>query len=69
MDKPVIIIPMRLPYDAGIFPQASTCVCTYSILEPSMKAMAKALFGFGEMTGQLPVSIPGLSEPAAPAKA
>ena len=62
MDKPVIIIALRLPYDLAAFPQASTFVCTYSILEPSMRAAAKAIFGFGEMTGRLPVSIPGLVE-------
>ena len=50
----------RLPYDLAAFPQASICVCTYGILEPFMRAAAKAIFGFGEMTGRLPVSIPGL---------
>jgi beta-N-acetylhexosaminidase len=60
LDKPVIIVAMRLPYDLAAFPQASTYICTYSILEPSMRAAANALFGFGEMTGRLPVSIPGL---------
>lgn len=60
--KPVIIVPMRLPYDAGSFPQASTIVCTYSILEPSMRAVANGLFGFGEFKGRLPVSIPGMDE-------
>ncbi len=59
-DKPVIVISMRLPYDLAAFPQASTYICTYSILEPSMKAVARAIFGFAQMTGQLPVSIPGI---------
>lgn len=59
-NTPVIIVAMRLPYDLAAFPQASTYVCTYSILEPSMRAAAKALFGLREMTGRLPVSIPGL---------
>ncbi|HXF84556.1 MAG TPA: glycoside hydrolase family 3 N-terminal domain-containing protein [Anaerolineales bacterium] len=58
--KPVIIVAMRLPYDLAAFPQASAFVCTYSILEPSMRAAARALFGFGEMKGRLPVSIPEL---------
>jgi beta-N-acetylhexosaminidase len=62
MDKPVIIVAMRLPYDLAAFPQASTFICTYSILEPSMRAAARALFGLGEMNGRLPVSIPGLIE-------
>ncbi len=60
--KPVIVVAMRLPYDLSVFPQASTFVCTYSILEPSMKAVARALFGRGEMKGQLPVTIPSANE-------
>lgn len=59
LDKPVIVVAMRLPYDLAAFPQASTYVCTYSILEPSMRAAAKALFGHSAMMGRLPVSIPG----------
>jgi beta-N-acetylhexosaminidase len=59
MNVPVILVAMRLPYDLMAFPQASTFVCTYSILEPSMRATAKALFGLREMTGRLPVTIPG----------
>jgi beta-N-acetylhexosaminidase len=60
LNKPVINIALRLPYDLAAFPQASTYVCTYGILEPSMRAVAKAIFGHSEMTGRLPVSIPGL---------
>jgi beta-N-acetylhexosaminidase len=59
--KPVIVISMRLPYDLAAFPQASAYICTYSILEPSMKAVAKSIFGFAQMTGQLPVFIPGIN--------
>ena len=62
MGKPAIIVAMRLPYDLTCFPHAPTFICTYSILEPSMRAVAKALFGLGEMKGRLPVSIPGLNE-------
>lgn len=58
--KPAIVIAMRLPYDLAAFPQAPAYVCAYSILEPSMRAVAKAVFGHSEMTGRLPVSIPGL---------
>lgn len=49
--RPVIVIAMRLPYDLAAFPQASTFLCTYSILEPSMRAVAKAVFDYGEMAG------------------
>ncbi|MCC6298480.1 MAG: glycoside hydrolase family 3 protein [Anaerolineales bacterium] len=60
LNVPTITIAMRLPYDLAVFPQASTYICTYGILEPSMRAAAKAMFGHLEMTGRLPVSIPGL---------
>ncbi|HUI89037.1 MAG TPA: glycoside hydrolase family 3 N-terminal domain-containing protein [Anaerolineales bacterium] len=57
---PTIVIAMRLPYDLMSFPGAPTYVCTYSLLEPSMGAVASALFGRGKFQGRLPVSIPHL---------
>ncbi len=57
---PTVVVAMRLPYDLASFPQAQTFVCTYSILEPSMRAVAAALFGRKPYLGHLPVTIPGL---------
>lgn len=57
---PTVIAALRLPYDLRVLPQANTYICTYSILEPSLRALAKALFGEIAFEGQLPVSIPGL---------
>jgi beta-N-acetylhexosaminidase len=57
---PTVVVALRLPYDLSVFPEARTYVCTYSILEPSMQALAKALFGKIAFEGKLPVSIPGL---------
>lgn len=57
---PSVIVALRLPYDLTAFPEAQTYLCTYSILEPSMRALAKALFGKIQFEGRLPVSIPGL---------
>ena len=59
---PTVVVALRLPYDLAAFPEAPTYVCTYSILEPSMRALAKAVFGHGEIKGHLPVAIPGLYE-------
>jgi beta-N-acetylhexosaminidase len=59
---PTIVAALRLPYDLASFPEAPTYVCAYSILEPSMWALAKALCGQLEFKGHLPVSIPGLYE-------
>jgi beta-N-acetylhexosaminidase len=57
---PAVIVALRLPYDLAVLPEAQTYVCTYGILEPSMQALAKTLFGKIKFAGQLPVSIPGL---------
>lgn len=62
LNIPMIVVALRLPYDLVAFPEVSTFVCTYGILEPSMRALARAVFSRGEMTGRLPVSIPGLYE-------
>ena len=57
---PTVTAALRLPYDLMAFPEAPTYLCTYSILEPSMRALAKVLFGRLQAHGKLPVSIPGL---------
>ena len=57
---PTIVVALRLPYDLVAFPEAPTYLCTYSILEPSMRALARALCGQASISGHLPVSIPGL---------
>lgn len=57
--KPAIIVALRMPYDLQAFPDAPTYLCTYSILEPSMQALAQILCGELTSTGRLPVSIPG----------
>jgi beta-N-acetylhexosaminidase len=57
---PTIVVALRLPYDLAYFPQAPTCLCTYSLLEPSMKALARVLVGQTRAQGHLPVRIPGL---------
>ncbi len=55
---PLIIIALRLPYDLAAFPEAPAYLCTYSIQEPSMQAIARVLFGQTPPAGQLPVTIP-----------
>jgi beta-N-acetylhexosaminidase len=54
---PTVVAALRLPYDLAAFPEAPTYVCTYSILEPSMKALAAALTGHAGFPGKLPVTI------------
>jgi beta-N-acetylhexosaminidase len=61
-DIPTIMLALRLPYDLMVFPEAPTYLCTYSLLEPSLRAAAKCIFEQAEAPGSLPVSIPGLYE-------
>lgn len=56
----MIAVALRLPYDVSCYPAVRTYVCTYSILPPSMEALADALFGHVVFQGKLPVKIPGL---------
>ena len=57
---PTVVAALRMPYDLIAFPEAPTYLCAYSILEPSMIALAQALWGQARFQGHLPVSIPGL---------
>jgi beta-N-acetylhexosaminidase len=57
---PMVTVGLRLPYDLAAYPVAPTYLCTYSILAPSMEALARALWGEVPLQGRLPVSIPGL---------
>jgi beta-N-acetylhexosaminidase len=57
----VITVALRMPYDLAVYPEASTYICTYSILPPAMEALAEALFGRIAFTGTLPVTILGKS--------
>ena len=54
---PTVAAALRLPYDAGAIPEAPTFACTYGILEPSMNALAGALFGRAGFPGRLPVRV------------
>jgi beta-N-acetylhexosaminidase len=54
---PLIAVALRLPYDLQSYPGVSTYLCTYSLQQPSLTALAAVLFGEQAAVGQLPVSI------------
>jgi beta-N-acetylhexosaminidase len=60
LELPTVIVALRLPYDLTVFPEAPTYLCTYNMLAPSMRALARVLCGQTGPLGHLPVSIPGL---------
>jgi len=57
---PTVTIALRTPYDLLAYPQSQTHICTYSILPPSMLALAGAFWGRTPFCGRLPVQIQGL---------
>ena len=60
--RQVVTVAMRTPWDLAAYPDASTHLCTYGILEPTMEALADAVFGARRPTGQLPAAIASLYE-------
>lgn len=57
LNKALIVTALRLPYDAGVLHQTTTVLCTYSVLPPSMRALADILIGKRPAEGRLPVKI------------
>lgn len=60
--KPVVFVAMGNPYLLRNFPDVAAYLTTYSTVEPSERAAARALFGEIAISGKLPVSIPGLAK-------
>ncbi|HUG48477.1 MAG TPA: glycoside hydrolase family 3 protein [Candidatus Limnocylindria bacterium] len=60
LDRPTVSLAMRTPWDLTTYPQATTHLCTYGILPPTIEALAGALFGEAPTAGRLPVELAGL---------
>jgi len=59
---PVLLAALGNPYLIRNFPNVAAYLTTYSPTPTSETALAKALFGEIAITGQLPVSIPGIAK-------
>ncbi|MFW6160267.1 MAG: glycoside hydrolase family 3 protein [Acidobacteriota bacterium] len=57
---PVVVISFGSPYFIRHFPEIDAYLCAYRHASPAQAAAVEALFGEIEITGRLPVSIPGL---------
>lgn len=62
LGKPTVTVALRTPYDLAVYPKADTHLCAYSILPPSLDALAAALFGKTAISGKLPVTVAGVAE-------
>ncbi|MFI6519176.1 glycoside hydrolase family 3 protein [Spirillospora sp. NPDC050679] len=56
--RPVAVLAVGTPYDLAAFPEARTCLATYSHTPEALRAAAKALFGEITPTGRPPVPVP-----------
>ena len=54
---PTVTAALRLPTDLAAYPSSQTHLCTYSIVAPSLEALASVLFGADRPGGRLPMAI------------
>ena len=54
---PTVAVALRGPWDVARYPAAVTALATYSILPPSLAALADVLAGRASATGRLPVTM------------
>ena len=54
--RPTVTVALRTPWDLDAYPGARTHLCTYSILGPSLAALADVLAGVALPPGRLPVT-------------
>jgi beta-N-acetylhexosaminidase len=57
LGRPTVTVALRTPWDGDAYLSAGTHICTYSLLEPSLVALADALFGRVPFLGRLPVQV------------
>lgn len=60
--RPVVVVPVRDPYDVAYFDAPKTALVTYGSTVVSMEALAKVLYGEIAPAGKLPVAIPAHPE-------
>jgi beta-N-acetylhexosaminidase len=59
-EKPVVLISLGNPYAIAAYPWARSVLCAYGDTEPLVEATVEAIFGESDVSGRLPVTIPGL---------
>jgi beta-N-acetylhexosaminidase len=60
LEIPAVLVAVGMPYDLLAFPDAATCLVTYSNRDLALETAARVLFGEIIPGGRLPVSLPGL---------
>ncbi|HKW74769.1 MAG TPA: glycoside hydrolase family 3 N-terminal domain-containing protein [Terriglobales bacterium] len=63
-----VVLAMGNPYVAESFPEIQNYICTFSAASSSELSAARVLFGELQPQGRLPVTLPGIGQPAPGAK-
>lgn len=64
-----VVLAMGNPYVAESFPEIQNYICTFSGASSSELSAARVLFGELQPQGKLPVTLPGIAQPASRGKA
>jgi len=59
-NKKVVGVSLGNPYILGSFPQLKTYMVAYGDMPQLQRSAVKAMFGMQDITGRLPISLPGL---------
>jgi beta-N-acetylhexosaminidase len=59
-DKKIVGVSLGNPYILGSFPQMKTYLVTYGDMPALQRSAVKAMLGMQDITGRLPISLPGL---------
>ncbi|MFC7440929.1 beta-N-acetylhexosaminidase [Laceyella putida] len=62
LNKPLIVIGFRNPYDIKEFPEVDAYLNAYGFRKGSLQSAVETIFGANQPQGKLPVTIPGLYE-------
>ena len=60
--KPVVMVSFGNPYLLRSVPKVSAYVCAYGDMDVSIKAAIQAIFGEINVSGKLPITIPGVAQ-------
>jgi beta-N-acetylhexosaminidase len=59
-DRKVVGVSFGNPYILGAFPNLKTYLVAYGDMSGLQRAAARSIFGMQDITGRLPISLPGL---------
>ncbi|GIN40223.1 beta-N-acetylhexosaminidase [Heyndrickxia oleronia] len=60
VNKRVIVVATRSPYDLSNLPDIPGYICTYEFTTPALRTAAEAIYGEKQVEGKLPITLPNI---------